>query len=254
MTTSPTRPPLDCVVCGNKHWTDREVVACQTFGPAKDYTPPSTFVPATDRQVWYVREILKGDPVYAAKLSKQACSDYISDLKSGRVRQVAAASAPPAPQPATPPAPPAWPLSTPEGMVRGIRDGRYAVRPDHNTPFRFVRVWRPTHGKKKGAIILQTQHSDAYKECVVIWPSGRVSVYDKRIDPLLLLVVVDPVTASINYGRELNRCSSCGRELTDGRSIYYSIGPECEKRWADLINYVDQTQGPYVPGKTRTEA
>lgn len=249
MTTTPSRPPVDCGVCGNKHWTDREVAACQTFGPAKDYRP--AFVPATERQVWYVREILKGDPVHAAKLSKQACSDYISDLKAGRIQQVASASTPQPAAPKTWDAPPAWPLNTPEAMVNSLREGRYAVRPDHNTPFRFVRVTRPKTGRKKGALVLQTQHSENYKDCVIVWPSGRVSVFDNRIDSLLLLVVVDPVTAALNYGRELNRCSRCGRELTDGRSIYYGIGPECEQSYPDLINLVDNTLGVYVPGATR---
>lgn len=164
---------------------------------------------------------------------------YLCSL--GRYRQPyrQAAAAPPVETP---------PLATPIEMIKSMRDGRYAVRPDSSTPYTFVRVSRPKSGRMKGALKIQTQHSEAYKDCIVIWPSGRVSVYDRRVDSSLLLIVVDPVTATRAYGQELGRCCRCGRELTDERSRYYGIGPECEEHWPEIINTVDEERGAYYPG------
>lgn len=138
-----------------------------------------------------------------------------------------------------------WPLRTPEAMVRNLTSGRYAVAPDDNTPLTFVRVTRPTYGKKKDCLVIQTQHSERYKDCIIVRPSGRVDVYDNRVDSSLLLIVVDPVTATIRYGKELEKCCDCGRKLTDARSRWYGVGPECEKDWEELINYIDEEKGPY---------
>lgn len=163
-----------------------------------------------------------------------------SQRRYGRMPYQQAAAAPPAPKPV---------LTTPIEMIKTLRDGRYAVRPDSNTPYMFIRVTRPKRGNHRGALKIQTQHSEAYKDCIIIWPSGQVSVYDKRVDERLLLLVVDPVTASRNYGKELGRCCSCGRELTDERSRWYSIGPECEKHWPEIINLTDEEHGhSYYPG------
>lgn len=181
---------------------------------------------------------------YAHKLSKNQASVYIDQLKSAKAAQTTA----------QPPSVPnwntinTWTLQTPRAMVRNTRDGRYAVRHDENEQYRFVRIFRPKTGKKKDCLVLQTQHSDFYKDCVIVWPNGRVSVLDKRIDPLLLLVVVDPVTAARRYGQELGRCCSCGRELTDGRSIWFGIGPECEKSYPEIIDAVIDEKGDYELG------
>lgn len=150
---------------------------------------------------------------------------------------------------AEPPAAPS--LMTPVTMIKSMRDGRYAVRPDANTHFTFIRISRPKVGKKKGCLVIQTQHSDWYKDCIVFYPSGRVFVADKRVDASLLLLVVDPITAALAYSKEMHVCCRCGRDLTDGRSQYYGVGPECEKYLPELINVVNETHGVYVPGATR---
>lgn len=140
-----------------------------------------------------------------------------------------------------------WGMKIPEVMVRGIRDGRYAVKVD--TDHVFIRMSHPTHGKSKGCTILQTQHSDFYKPLITFYPTGSLAVFQRspRIEQALLMIAADPYTAALAYGKELGCCSRCGRELTDERSRHYSIGPECEKHWPELITYINETQGPYVP-------
>lgn len=168
-----------------------------------------------------------------------------------------APAAPQAPRPVahtpapTPPTPPVWPLKTPLAMIREMRDGRYAVQHDDLDPLKFIRISRPKQGRKRNAIVIQTQHSDDYRDRIIIWPSGRWSILDKRVDEYLIYVAADPVTAAIRYGMELGRCSRCGRELTDERSRYYAIGPECEQHWPDLINRIEDEYGEYQPGKKR---
>lgn len=147
---------------------------------------------------------------------------------------------------------PEWNLRTPRPMVESMREGRYAVEvtlPNQPRDWIFLRVSRPKSGKKAGCLIVQTQHSDFYKPYFTIYPNGQVYFYQNapRLDMALLMVAADPFTSAINYGRELGCCSRCARELTDERSRYYSIGPECEKYWPEIINYINETRGVFVP-------
>jgi len=145
-----------------------------------------------------------------------------------------------------------WQFTTPRAMVEHMREGRYAVEiklPGKPTDWVFIRVSRPTHGQKKGCLVLQTQHSDYYKMLLQVYPSGHIytAQYNEKLDMALMMVAADPFTAAINYGRELGCCSRCARKLTDERSRYYSIGPECEKYWPEIINYLNETRGVFVP-------
>lgn len=141
-----------------------------------------------------------------------------------------------------------WSFSTPLELVTQIRDGRYAVKPMPDKPFTFLRVSRPKRGKSQGCLIIQTQHSEWYKPAITIYPTGSLWIFNTRIDRELMITAVDPINATIRYGAELGRCSRCGRELTDERSRYYSIGPECEKYMPEVIDYIDSKRGMYVPG------
>lgn len=138
-----------------------------------------------------------------------------------------------------------WPFKTPEAMVRNTRDGRYAVELDGK--WTFLRFSRPKNGKRKGCLVVQTQHSEAYKPFVTFYPSGSLFIAQNKsiLDAALMMVAADPFTSAMNYGRELGCCSRCGRELTDERSRYYSIGPECEKYWPEIINYINETKGVF---------
>ena len=57
------------------------------------------------------------------------------------------------------------------------------------------------------------------------------------------LVCIDHKTAAYHYGQELKACHICGRDLTDERSRYYSIGPDCETRHESFIWYVEEQKG-----------
>jgi hypothetical protein len=143
--------------------------------------------------------------------------------------------------------PPPWPYKAPRAMVEAMRDGRYAV--PWNSEMTFLRVSHPTTGKKKGCFVIQTQHSDWFEPVMVFYPTtGKVwfAKQGDRIDAALLGAAIDPVACALRYGQELGLCSRCGRELTDGRSRWYGIGPECEKHWPDLMNYVTETKGPWA--------
>lgn len=149
------------------------------------------------------------------------------------------------------PAPNTWRFKTPRAMVEAMRDGRYAVSPEGGEEFSqhvFVRVSRPKHGKRKGCLVIQTQHSDDYRPLLIIWPSGGVTFFQTadRIDMALLLVAADPFTSALKYAHIKKVCSRCGKQLTDARSRYYGIGPECEKYWPEIVNLVNETRGVFV--------
>ena len=197
----------------------------------------------------------------------RACSRrHITKARADGVRQIMAnnrrnmadptATGPgftePPPTPTAYKRPNEWQLTTPREMVENMREGRYAVEitlPGKPTDWVFLRVSRPTRGKKAGSLVLQTQHSDYYKPYLTIYPSGSLwfAQTGEKLDLALMMVAADPVTSAINYGRELGCCSRCGRELTDERSRWYSIGPECEKYWPEIITYVNETKGVFVP-------
>lgn len=132
-------------------------------------------------------------------------------------------------------------------MLLATKDGRYAVRPDDETAWTFIRLSRPKNGRSKGLLKIQYQASEAYLPVANLsLTSDYVAVFDKRFLPSLMLVVCDPTTGAYNYGRALKRCSRCYKELTDDRSIYYAIGPECEKHWPEVIAMVNEKHGMYV--------
>lgn len=152
---------------------------------------------------------------------------------------------------AAPPEDP-WKFKTPRAMVENMQIGRYAVAPyggdDPKNDFVFIRVVRPITGKKSGQIILQTQHSDAYKMRLIIYPSGQLTFFthvDDRLDRAVMMVAADPYTATMKYAEILDVCCRCGKTLTDNRSRWYGIGPECEKHFPDVINYINETKGAF---------
>lgn len=153
---------------------------------------------------------------------------------------------------ATPTTEDVWKFKTPRSMVENMQIGRYAVAPyggdDPKNDFVFIRVVRPKTGKKAGQIIVQTQHSDAYKPRLVIYPSGRaifLTHVDERLDRAVMMVAADPYTATMKYAEILDVCCRCGKSLTDKKSRWYGIGPECEKHFPDVINYINETKGHF---------
>lgn len=153
-------------------------------------------------------------------------------------------------QPVNQPRPNEWQTTVPRAMVEAMRDGRYAAAPFGGDDFAshvFFRVWRPTSGKRKGCLLIKTQHSDAYRDFITIYPSGSVwfAQRGQKLDMALLMVCADPFTSAMKYARLHKVCSRCGKKLTDNRSRWYGIGPECEGYWPEIINMVNETKGVF---------
>ena len=136
-----------------------------------------------------------------------------------------------------------------KAMLESTKSGRYAVRLADDQPYKFFRLSRPTVGKYKDALKIQSQHSEEYKPVAVIWPNGKVTLYNGTQETIihLRLLVCDPTTATIAYGTEMRRCGICGKELTDPRSRFYGIGPECEKHFPEVIAMVQSMKGAFDP-------
>jgi hypothetical protein len=198
-------------------------------------TPPVVASPVIDRittrQLDYIK-ILEGDLTYAAKLSKAEASDYIAKLKFR-------------PKENKKPVDPR--LEMIKGLLEFVPDGYYATAPDGpGGHVDFLRINRPKprrSGKNKfvGATVIQTQHSEVWKERLVLWPSGQWSVYRADVIDMLLLVVADHRTCAKRYAIELQSCCVCNTKLTDDRSRHYLIGPICDKKeaWSYVLEEVD---------------
>lgn len=206
-------------------------------GPVRPYTHTE---PSTDAQHRYV-EILRGDVGRARLMSKRECSEYIDRLKK-EPKPVTAPAAPP---------PSSRREATPKQkmiaeLLKGVPDGRFAVRLDESDPWKFVRISRPKENARshyRGSIKVQTQHGPSLSDPkFVVWPSGQISCYEYSIEDTLLLLVADFRGAARAYARELGRCCRCATELTDSKSRHYGIGPECEKEWPWIIEMVDQEE------------
>jgi hypothetical protein len=241
------------IICKNgpvhKHETVQESKQCWGIIPGAPATPSGSAVAgpvrpyehpdrATPSQLWYVG-ILHGDSIRAAGMTKAQCSDYIKQLKRDKEKAAPVPTPEPA-KPAEPTEPAALPAPrnhTPRTkmiaeMLKLVRPGRYAVRPDALTPYVFLRISDPKHGKYKDSLKVQTQHGPNLSEAkFVIWPSGSISVYRTDVEPSLLLLIADQQGSARAYAKELGRCARCGLELTDEQSRAWGVGPECIKHW-----------------------
>lgn len=222
------------VLCrnGTEHSHDSVEESKICWGILKPPAPPSVPVRphshdvATDRQLEYIK-LLGGDVSLAENYTKADASRYIDRLKGAPVSQ-----------PATPRA--VYKTKVPLALLEFVEDGYYAVQPDSETAYVFLRVSRPTRGRMAGSLKVQTQHSDVLATEFVQWPSGEVSVYKRSIEDQILLLLSDHHTAARNYGRHIGRCCRCNKTLTDERSRHYGIGPECEQYWPYIISLVDE--------------
>lgn len=136
-------------------------------------------------------------------------------------------------------------------MLMGVKDGRYAVKMHTEDTFKFIRISRPKKGKSAGYLKIQSQHAEQLGFVGMIHTSlapNRRFLHAPSYIPYLRMLVCDPTTAAMEYGRIFKRCSRCGIQLTDDRSRFYCIGPECEKYWPEIIAMVEQQKGPYVIG------
>lgn len=236
-----------CGKCHDKHGAVEQVKLCYGLASQPLQATSTTvrtaayphfkplYVPATSAQVKYLEDL--GYNGNARELSKKGASDAIQALQEQKRKNAMTAT------------PNRSKTKVPIPFLMAVGDGRYAVRPDSNTPYTFFRFSRPKTGRFAGTLKIQTQHSEKYELCMAVWPNGTVSVYDFRYEDDLLLVCVDPNGAGIAYGQEIGACMICGKDLTDERSRYFGIGPDCETRHRHIIDLVESQKGPFHLGK-----
>jgi hypothetical protein len=208
-------------------------------------TPAGNLV--TERQLDYIAK-LGGDLTYARKLTRGEASRYIDRLKSGA--PPASRSTPVTTPPAVEPKRGDPRLDLIKGMVDLIPSGYYAVEKEEGDKTVFMRVSRPKADARTrfaGSVKIQTQHGPALENALVLWPSGNWSVYDQRAVEPMLLLVADHHGAGMRYAAKIGHCMCCNADLTDERSRWYGIGPECEKKpqYAWVIPLVDETKGAF---------
>lgn len=139
----------------------------------------------------------------------------------------------------------------PLSFLSELQDGYYASTPDSNRAYTFFRVSRPKSGRFKGTMKIQTQHGPDLKLALVIYSfegEGNLYWWNMSVEDDLLLVAVDQRGCAIAYAEKIGKCMRCNAELTDQRSRWYGIGPECEKYWPWVIPEVDDRKGAWHPG------
>lgn len=105
---------------------------------------------------------------------------------------------------------------------RDIPAGHYAVPSlTGNNDLDFFRVDKPTEGKWAGYIFV--------KRVIGGRPDNRVTKTTK-FQALNAIRQAGPAAAAMLYARELGRCSTCNRHLTDEISRRVGKGPECRAR------------------------
>lgn len=171
----------------------------------------------------------------------------------GRILDVdASADAGVTPPPPPPPAPVPYAMqprtSVPLPMLADTPDGYFAVRLDDTDSYQFLRISRkfPKRSNKIGCIQVQRQASETLYEIMMYRPLDSpegsaewLRVSRPQYEKYIILILVDPIRAGLAYAKELEHCCKCGKALTDARSIHYGIGPECEKKWPEIIEMVD---------------
>lgn len=194
-----------------------------------------------------------GSVAKAKQMTRGECSDYIDGLRSGLIppepdNENQPVSAPPVPVSA-PPVPvssqtvvaptPVEQVAKRETKVLVpllslVPDGYYAAQLAEGMEMHFIRVSRPKDGQYKDCIKIQKMYgtgpgSSDYRldNAVVIWPSGRVSVYMISLEDPINLVIADYKAAARLYAKEKKRCLRCNASLTDPVSRKYGLGPEC---------------------------
>jgi hypothetical protein len=217
---------------GRACWFPPSNSLAPTTGPATASLAPAmpTSGP-TPAQLSYV-EKLNGDVIHAGKLTRRECSAYIDRLKKEKPVSESALD-------------PRLPLVT--GMLASIEDGYYAVRKEEGDTVTFLRLSTPKTGKFANTRKIQTVHGSGYADSgrlemyAVLWPSGKWSFYrNDLVVERLLLLVADPQGNAMRYAQLIERCQRCNALLTDERSRYYGIGPECEKLRPWVIERKDE--------------
>lgn len=209
--------------------------------------------PLSEPQYKYIGD-LGGDKVYAKTLNYREASIYITRLKGGKTVTEPTPTLPP-----TPAIPPDPRLDMIKGMLDLVPDGYYAVHEYEGGHVEFIKISTPppptSHRRSKyhGTRKISTIHGSGLGKRLdveaALWlDSGRWSIYRKTIVNWLMLVVADHHGAGLRYGELRRCCMACNADLTDGRSRWFRIGPECEKKsqYAWVIPSVIEERGDFT--------
>ncbi|AUV60694.1 hypothetical protein HOS75_gp036 [Gordonia phage SteveFrench] len=140
-----------------------------------------------------------------------------------------------------------------KNVLRMIPDGRYAVTSDDGKQTVFLKLaTRTTKNSNEEYRDVRYKSSDDWLELQKFWPSGMVTgrneVHGSVVADLLVQVMMDKAGCADRYGERFKECVNCGRELTDDKSRYYRLGSECITRRPEIVEYVDENFGAWVPG------
>lgn len=226
-----------CGHCTSTHERSYQALACSQRGAAAArvmHTEPGP----TPKQLKFYRELCtkKGHDEQPVPGTKRLMSDRISYLLTLKDATVDLDKLPPL------------------DMLNLVRAGRYAVPNLELTEYIFVRVARPKTGRSAGQTIVQTRHGDAWTERLRYHSNGRLvsraraDVKGMDLSDVIIAIITDQTTAAIEYATRAGCCARCGKELTDDRSRFYGIGPECEKDWPHFTGQVEDKRGAYAPG------
>jgi hypothetical protein len=258
------------ITCGNghKHGSVLEVKQCYGL-VARPAAPPTVSYPrgyaavdlVTAKQIQYATD-LGGSPDHVKRLTKAEASAYIKGLLNGTEKRVSTPKTGPfkgvPPEGATSDEDDAPMVDSKKttktdmilGLLDMVPDAYYAVQRSEGERVHFLRVKRPVHGKMKGCVKVQSQHGPSLENRWVLWPSGYVSRYHYPfgdIEDALLLLMADWQGATKRYAEKMKRCGRCNTKLTDPRSRFYLLGPECETKagWGWWIDEVAERMGGY---------
>lgn len=179
---------------------------------------------------------LKGDCDKARWYSYNQASAYINELKGARTVTAGSWTDPK--------------LEMLKGLIDMVPDGYFAVQEYDGGHVEFIRLSTPKGGKFKDSRKFQTLHGSGLSLklnlAATLWPLGQWSVYKQGMSDKLILLCADYQGAAMRYAEKMKRCCRCNAELTDGRSRWYCIGPECEKHWPWVIENVVNAKGHFT--------
>jgi len=137
-------------------------------------------------------------------------------------------------------------------VLRMIPNGRYAVTADDGKQTVFLKVAELKGRDGAPYRDVKYKSSDNWIPLQKFWPSGQVtgknSIHGSVVADLLVQVMMDKEGCADRYGERFEECVNCGRELTDDRSRYYRLGSECIQHRDEIVEYIENTRGPWVPG------
>ena len=138
-------------------------------------------------------------------------------------------------------------------MIQNVPPGNYAVQQQEGDPFRFYRLTFPEKdvwdsgiraNKKVTGTKIQRRSSDDLKDVLLDLPTNEYLNWTQPgLDNDLLAICVDWKAAAKAFAKELQRCGRCGKSLTDIRSRWYLLGPECETYWEWWVPERDEEEG-----------